>query len=116
MLRGATGGSIRTGGGCTPPPTTPISGREAASPEFTSRLNAAFPRGSDANAVPAGLSTEGFRPIGPCRDDPRIERAGFEQQGGGIAGPYPVSALVAWRRSESGRVEWIEGFVSYRAP
>lgn len=79
----------------TPRPTTPISGREAASPEFTARLNAAFPRGSDANTVAAGLSTEGFRPIGPCRDNPRNERAGFEQRGGGIAGPYPVSALAA---------------------
>lgn len=71
------------------------SGREAASPEFTARLNATFPRGSDANTVAAGLSTEGFRPIGPCRDNPRNERAGFEQRGGSIAGPYPVSALAA---------------------
>jgi hypothetical protein len=51
---------------------SPISGREAASPEFTARLNAAFPRGSDANTVAAGLSSPcAFRRRGPRPDTAR---------------------------------------------
>ncbi|WP_143074706.1 hypothetical protein [Methylobacterium sp. ap11] len=117
ILRGATAGSGWAGGGCPRPASqTAAPGREALSPDLTARLSDTFPKGSDADAVRAALLAEGFRPTEPCRDDRRIERAGFEQRGGGVAAPYPVSAIVAWKRTETGRVEWVKGFVSYLAP
>ncbi len=113
---------VRAGGGWAsmgcPRPTSPsfASMSEALSPDLTPRLAALFPPGSDADALRTALVAQGFGVIAPCEGDPSVHRAAFHQSGGGFAGPYPISAVVAWRRTEDGRVVWTKGFVSYLAP
>lgn len=91
-------------------------GKEALSPDLTPRLAVAFPAGSDADAVRTVLIAQGFHSIEPCRDDPSVQRVAFSQTGGGLAGPFPISAVVAWKRTDTGQVEWTKGFVAYIAP
>lgn len=117
LLDGVTAGSGWTGGGCPLPADSQLApGREALSPDLTARLAAAFPAGSAADALQDALLAQGFRLDEPCRDDPAIRRAVFVQTGGGLAGPFPIHAVVAWTRTEAGTIAWTKGLVAYRAP
>ncbi|KMO22135.1 hypothetical protein QR78_07565 [Methylobacterium indicum] len=117
LLQDVRAGSGWASMGC-PQPTSPsfASMSEALSPDLTPRLDALFPPGSDADALQTVLVAQGFGDIATCKDDPSIHHTAFRQTGGGFAGPYPIFAVVAWRRSEDGRVAWMKGFVSYLAP
>lgn len=86
--------------------------REAVSPDLTTRLASTFPAGSEADALQAALLAQGFRMKEPCRDDPAVHRAAFVQTGGGLA--FPVRAVVAWKRTATGQIAWVKGFVSYQ--
>lgn len=117
LLQGVSAGSGWNSMGCPRPASAPfLPDREALSPDLTPRLAAAFPAGSAADALRSTLLSQGFQPMQPCQDDPAINRAAFSQTGGGLTGPYPISAVVAWRQAATGQVEWTKGFVSYLAP
>lgn len=117
LLQDVRAGSGWASMGCSRP-TSPsfASISEALSPDLTSRLAALFPPGSDADALQTALVTQGFGDMATCKDDPSVYHAAFRQTGGGFAGPYPIDAVVAWRRTEDRRIEWTKGFVSYLAP
>ena len=103
--------------GC--PPTTAWElalaerGQEASSPELSERLRRRFPPGTEASALHAVLATQGFKPTGGCPGDPTISRMVFSQAGGGLFGPFPVFAIVAWKADPEGLILWTKGQVSF---
>jgi hypothetical protein len=51
-----------------------------------------------------------------CDNDPTIHGASFGQGGGGFYGPYPVSAIIAWKVDQAGKVVWTKANVAYTGP
>ncbi len=116
LLQGVTAAGGWFSEGCRDPAAAKLfAGQpEAVSPNLTSRLATTFPTGSDADALQAALLAQGFRMKEPCGDDPAVHRAAFVQTGGGLSGGFPGRAVVAWRRTTTGQVAWVKGFVAYQ--
>src|SRR6185437_13140796 len=97
LLRDATGHGGWWSGGC--PRRTEFGERdadEARSPEIEDRLRKQFPAGSSASELKRALSSQGFTDPNKCETDSSITRMIFRQRGGGLFGPYPAFAVVAW--------------------
>ena len=100
--------------GCpTPASLNRDRGPEAVSPALTTRLAAAFPLGSDADALQTEITAQGFRLKGPCRNEPTIHRASYVQKATGFGMAMPIVADIAWKRRVDGRVEWTKGFFRF---
>lgn len=95
--------------GCPLPPDQKT---DALSPDLTPRLNAAFPEGSDPNALRDFVVNQGFQMRPPCEGDPAIQRASFSQLGGSFGHPT-FHATVAWKADSDGRLMWTKGYVFY---
>lgn len=97
--------------GCPPPPSLNRDlCPEGISLALTARLGVAFPPGTDADALQAEITAQGFRLKGPCRNEPTIYRASYVQKALGFGLAMPLVADIAWKRRVDGRVEWTKGF------
>jgi hypothetical protein len=87
----------------------------AEAPEFNARLARLFPAGANESDVVLKLRAMGFQMIGPCKDDPTIRRARFDQR---RFGPYlfPLFAGVFWKVDEAGKLEWTRGVIAHTGP
>jgi hypothetical protein len=102
-------------GGCPAHPNEAAFAKdgEAISPNVEKRLVQQFPAGTPEQELVLALQRQGFELIPPCDNDIQIHRAVFRQKGGGILGPYPMFANIAWKIDELGRVVWTKAFVAY---
>jgi hypothetical protein len=80
------------------------------------RLARQYPIGSDASRLKRNLEEQGFSLSVPCKGLSAIHRGEFRQRGGGIYGPYPIFAQIAWQQDEAGRIMWTKGTVSFTGP
>jgi len=76
-------------------------------------LAAKFPAGSSSQALIAYLSRQGFGGKTACPNDGSIFRMLFNQSGGGVFGPFPMLAVVAWKEDGQGRIVWTKGQVLF---
>ena len=77
------------------------------------RLRRQFPTGSNASLLERRLRQEGFSFRLPCEGLPAIHLGEFRQSGGGLHGPYPMFAQIAWEQDDAGRIIWVKGTVSF---
>lgn len=114
LLKGASAGNGSWNSmGCPPKPGDEHwVARESHAPLVEERLARQFPPGTSAARLSAALAKMGFRPLGACDEDLSIDRAVFQQTGGGILRPT-IWALVAWKVDANGRVVWTKADVSY---
>lgn len=108
LLRGLTAdseGEVWSPGWCGLP-----EGKQPYSPELRRRLQALFPPGSDAAAVERDLLSMGFKVVSPCPSVPSDRLAQFQQKGC----PFPMSAILRWRRAGDGTVAKLSGDVFYK--
>jgi hypothetical protein len=104
-------------GACPPSSETEAESRRimrelAVSPEFSSRLENAFPPRSPEQASIDSLTAHGFELRGQCKADPTIRIAGFHANGSGFLA-YAPNAEVYWQANADGRIVWMKGFVMY---
>ena len=102
-------------GGC-PAGETDQTLTEGRSPQIEDSLRREFPPGSSQQALTRSLVTEGFKLDRPCDSDPSVLRATFQQSGGGLRGPYPAYATVAWKADRAGRLIWTKGNIEFTGP
>ena len=116
LLGAATAGSWDSHG--CPAHSWDITARypEAHSPRVEDRLTRDFPAGTPEADLLGALTRQGFKPEAPCDNDPAIHRASFNQSGGGLAGPYPALAEIAWKVDPEGRIAWTKANVMYTGP
>jgi hypothetical protein len=62
------------------------------------------------------LSSQGFTDPNKCETDSSITRIIFRQRGGGLFGPYPAFAVVAWKTDAQGRVVWTKSMIAFTGP
>jgi len=102
------------------PPVTPEEARAqsgrplALSPELNQRLAQSFPSGSNEKRLSDALNAQGFELLPPCKSDPSIRVAAFNQHGGGLLFP-PLVANVFWKADGAGNIVWTKGFARYVA-
>lgn len=89
---------------------------EALSPELMARLSGQFPVGSPASRLEQNLKQQGFIVRRPCNEIPTIRVGEFRQSGGGLDGPYPIWAQVAWKQDATGKIMWTKGTVAFTGP
>lgn len=116
ILRGVTAGSGFFGG-CPPSDEAAAdairnAGKLAVSPEFDSRLEAAFPPGSPQEALIDSLTGQGFVLAGACKTDSTVRIALFHLNGRALS-RLEMGADVYWRADKEGRIIWTKGFVMY---
>jgi hypothetical protein len=97
--------------GC--PPRSEMEASLADGRQASARVAAKFPVGSDAKALESHLGEVGFDKAAACEGDASIRHASFRQTGGGLYGPYPMFATVAWKTGEDGRILWTRANVTY---
>lgn len=118
LLQGAVAGGGCSAGGC--PPNSALGDRapgEAHSSNVVQRLAREFPPGTAEEKLLTALREQGFQVITPCEGDPTIHRAVFAQKGGGgLWGPYPIFANIAWKIDGLGRIVWSKANVAYTGP
>jgi hypothetical protein len=117
LLQNAIAGGGWFSGGC-PAHDWDITAKypEAHAPQVEARLARDFPAGTPEQALLAALTRQGFKSDGACDNDPSIHRAVFNQAGGGLFGPYPARAQVAWKVDGEGRVVWTKAQLAYQSP
>jgi hypothetical protein len=119
LLKGAKASGGWWSGGC-PPGTNEVAfiqGRhEARSPDVENQLARLFPVGTPEVALKLSLQRQGFKLSEACSNDSKIHRAVFTQKGGGLAGPYPIFASLAWKVDEFARIVWIKASIVYDGP
>jgi hypothetical protein len=116
LLQNATASS-GWAGGCPPHANE----RAFASPEahalqVEARLAHDFPAGTPEASLISALARQGFKPEAACDNDPTIHRAQFNQAGGGLFGPYPAMANIAWKVDGEGRIVWTKADLMYTGP
>ena len=81
------------------------------------RLDREFPPGTAEEKLLTSLREQGFQVMAPCDGDTTIYCAVFAQKGGGgLWGPYPIFATIAWKIDSLGRIVWSKANVSYTGP
>lgn len=81
-----------------------------------SRVEQAFPAGTQQENVTKSLIAQGFKVEPPCSTDRSVRYATFIQSGGGFYGPYPAYAVITWKVDAQGHVVWTSGSVAYTGP
>jgi hypothetical protein len=116
LLQGAVASS-GWAGGCPPYASElAFSSPEAHAVQVEARLARDFPAGTPEQALRTALTGQGFKPEASCDNDPTIHRARFFQSGGGLFGPYPALANVAWKVDADGRIIWTKADLMYVGP
>jgi hypothetical protein len=120
LLQNASAAGGWWNGGCPPRDATEAQifepSREALSPELMERLTRQFPVGSDASRLERNLKEQGFSLRLPCDGLSAVHLGEFRQRGGGLYGPYPIFAQIAWEQDDAGRIMWTKGTVSFTGP
>jgi hypothetical protein len=116
ILRGVTAGSGYFGA-CPPADESTANfikaaGKLAVSPEFSRRLEAAFPPGSPEEALIHLLTAQGFVLRAECRTDSTVKIASFHLDGSGLS-RLETAADVYWKADTVRRIVWTKGFVMY---
>jgi hypothetical protein len=116
LLQGAVASS-GWAGGCPPHANElAFASPEAHAVQVETRLNRDFPAGTPETTLMSALARQGFKPEAACDNDPTIHRAQFNQAGGGLFGPYPALANIAWKVDGAGRIVWTKADLMFTGP
>lgn len=114
LLAGATSGSGPHIQGCPSALVDMPAIDDSTSAEIDHRLQASFPPGTPEAILVQTLEQEGFQLEAPCRRDPSIRRATYQQNDSDrLSVCAGVWARVYWKRDKAGHVVRAWGTVTY---